>query len=101
MLPQTDDEGYIVQPEAWTKAFAESTAAGVLPDKLEEDHWRVIDYLRDYFCQFDSIPPLRMLCKRTGINAPYLRKLFPCGLLKGACKIAGIPQAKVLGRLYP
>ncbi len=91
MFPKTDGEGYLMQPDTWTREVAESIAAQVLPGKLEKDHWMVIDYLRDYFFKFESVPQLRILCKQTGIDAPYLGKLFPCGLLKGACKIAGLP----------
>jgi len=98
---EIDDEGFLNRPDTWTREVAESIAAEVLPGKLGQDHWKVIDYLRDYFCQFNAVPPLRMLCKRTEIDAPYLRKLFPCGLLKGACKIAGLPGAALRGLLYP
>ena len=101
MISELDDEGYLMQPETWTRDVAQSIAAEVLPGGLGQDHWKVIDYIRDYFSQFNAVPPLRMLCKRTDIDAPYLRKLFPCGLLKGACKIAGLPRAILQGLLYP
>ena len=100
---ETDDDGFLKRPEMWTKSVADTIAAGVLPrnTSLGEDHWKVIDYLREYYIQFAAVPPVRMLCKRTGIPAPYLRELFPTGLINGACKIAGIPRAALRGILYP
>lgn len=100
---ETDDEGFLKRPDMWTKSVAESIAEGVLPKNqlMGEDHWKVIDYLRDYYTQYTAVPPVRMLCKRTGINAPYLRELFPSGLINGACKIAGLPRAALRGLLYP
>ncbi|HME46264.1 MAG TPA: TusE/DsrC/DsvC family sulfur relay protein [Syntrophorhabdales bacterium] len=101
MIAEMDDEGFLVQPDMWTRGVAESIATAVLPGKLEDDHWKVIDYLRDYFSRYNTVPPLRMLCKGTGVDLPYLRKLFPCGLINGACKIAGLPRAILRGLLYP
>ncbi len=101
MFPQMDDEGYLTQPDTWTREVAESIAEEVLPVRMGDDHWKVIDYLRKYFSQFSAVPPVRMLCQQTGIEAPRLRKLFPSGLLKGACKIAGLPREALRGFLYP
>jgi tRNA 2-thiouridine synthesizing protein E len=101
MISELDDEGYLTQPEMWTRDVAVSIAEDVLPGRLEEDHWKVIDYLRDYFQQYEAVPHVRMLCNRTGVDVGYLRKLFPSGLLKGACKIAGLPRAALRGLLYP
>ena len=101
MFPERDDEGFLMQPEMWTRSVGESIARDVLPGELSEDHWKVIDYLRDYYSQYNAVPPVRILAQRTGIDAPYLRTLFPCGLTNGACKIAGFPRAAVRGLLYP
>ena len=101
MISEMDDEGYMTRPDAWTPGVAEAIAAEVMPGTLGEDHWKVIDYLRNYYLQYNAVPPVRMLCQRCGIDAPYLRKLFPAGLIRGACKIAGLPRAILRGILYP
>jgi len=94
-FPKTDDEGFLLQPETWTKNVAELLAQGEVLGKLTEDHWKVIDYLRQYYLQFDTVPPVKMLCRDTGLKFGYIRKLFPSGLTKGACKIAGIPRSTI------
>ena len=91
-FPGTDDEGFLTQPETWTKDIAEILAQGEVPAKLTEDHWKVIDYLRNYYLKFETVPPVKMLCRDTGLKFTYICKLFPSGLTKGACKIAGIPK---------
>ena len=94
-FPKTDDEGFLLQPETWTKNVAELLAQGEVLGKLTEDHWKVIDYLRQYYLQFDTVPPVKMLCRDTGLKFGYIRKLFPSGLTRGACKIAGIPRSTI------
>jgi len=95
LFPETDMEGFLIQPEKWTKAIAELLAQGDVPGKLTEEHWKVLDCLRDYYFQFDNVPPIKMLCKRTGLKFSYICKLFPSGLVKGACRIAGIPKETI------
>ena len=92
LFPETDMEGFLVHPEMWSKAVAESLAQGEVPGKLTEEHWKVLDFLREYYLQFNNVPPIRMLCKRTGLKFAYICKLFPSGLVKGACRIAGMPR---------
>ena len=98
-MPELDDAGYIVHPEMWTEEIAELLAEELVPGRLTEDHWRVIHYLRDYYHEFECVPPVRKLCRDTGLSLRYIYELFPgnlprglgAGLAKCACKIAGIP----------
>ena len=94
-FPETDEEGFLSQPETWTKDAAEVLARDEVPGKLTEDHWKVIDYLRKYYLQFETVPLVKMLCRDTGLKFTYICKLFPSGLTKGACKIAGIPKRTI------
>jgi dissimilatory sulfite reductase related protein len=92
LFPETDTQGFLIHPETWNKAVAEILAREEVPGKLTEEHWKVLDFLREYYLQFDNVPPIRMLCKRTGLKFAYICKLFPSGLVKGAFRIAGIPR---------
>jgi tRNA 2-thiouridine synthesizing protein E len=94
-FPKIDEEGFLSQPETWNKAAAEVLAQGEVSGELTEDHWKVIDYLRNYYLQFETVPPVKMLCRDTGLKFNYICKLFPSGLTKGACKIAGIPKCTI------
>jgi len=102
LIPEIDEEGFLSNSERWNKDVAELLAREEVRGGLKEDHWKVIDYLRDYYLEFNSVPPVTMLCKRTGLRFNYICKLFPSGLTRGACKIAGIPRNTIKpGFLYP
>lgn len=94
-FPETDDDGFLVQPDMWDKHVAELLAQGEVLGKLTEDHWKIIGYLRRYYLEFDTVPPVKMLCKSTGLKYSHICKLFPSGLARGACKIAGMPRSTI------
>ncbi len=87
-----DEDGFIQEPECWNEALARLLAKGEDVPELTEDHWKVINYLRDYYRQFGIAPMIRKLCKDTGFQLKYIYELFPSGPAKGACKIAGLPK---------
>ena len=60
--------------------------------ELTESHWKVINYLRNYYLQFGIAPMIRKLCKETGFKLNEIYQLFPSGPAKGACKLAGLPK---------
>jgi tRNA 2-thiouridine synthesizing protein E len=99
-IPERDEDGFLLKSETWNKNVAELLAQAEASGGLTEDHWKIIDYLRHYYLEFNSVPPVKMLCKRTGLKFGYICKLFPSGLTRGACKVAGIPRAKI-HPLYP
>jgi tRNA 2-thiouridine synthesizing protein E len=61
-------------------------------EKLTEDHWKVINYIRGYYLQFGIAPMIRKLCKESGFKLNEIYTLFPSGPAKGACKLAGLPK---------
>ena len=44
--------------------------------ELTEDHWKVINYLRDYYKQYGIAPMIRKLCKDTGFPLKTIYELF-------------------------
>jgi tRNA 2-thiouridine synthesizing protein E len=100
VMPELDDDGYMLHPEMWTEETAELLAQGLVPGGLlTEEHWRVIHYLRDYYLKYGTVPPVRKLCRDTHESLQHIYELFPgnyprclcAGLTKCACKIAGMP----------
>jgi len=91
-----DEDGFLMQPEMWNKDIAQLLAQSEVQGTLTEDHWKIIDYLRKYYFKFETIPPFRILRKDTECDIRCIYRLFPSGLAKGACKVAGIPRAKCL-----
>lgn len=89
---EVDEDGFIVNPELWDEEVAKAFAKDEGIEELTEEHWKVINYLRDYYQQFQVAPMIRKLCKETGFNLKKIYELFPSGPAKGACKLAGLPK---------
>ena len=89
---EVDEDGFIQEPEKWNKAVAEDLAKPEEAYPMSEDHWKVVDYLRNYYLEFEIAPPIRMLTKKTGLELKYIYQLFPKGPAAGACKVAGLPK---------
>jgi len=87
-----DEDGFITDPSSWTKELA--VALGKTEDvpDLSENHWKVVDYLRNYYQEFGIAPMIRKLCKQSGFSLKEIYEMFPSGPAKGACKIAGLPK---------
>jgi tRNA 2-thiouridine synthesizing protein E len=95
---ETDSEGYLVNIDAWSPSVAECMAA-MDGCELTDNHWQVIDFLREYYAEYAFAPAIRILtraiAKKLGSdkgNTRYLYKLFPEGPAKQACRYAGLPK---------
>ena len=95
---ETDEEGYLANLNDWNKDLGEAMATedGI---KLQEDHWEIINFLREYYEEYQIAPAVRVLTKAVGKklgkdkgNSKYLYQLFPYGPGKQACKFAGLPK---------
>lgn len=89
---EVDEDGFIQQPECWNEALAATIATMEDVPELTENHWKVVNYLREYYAQFGIAPMIRKLCKDTGFTLKEIYDMFPSGPAKGACKIAGLPK---------
>lgn len=89
-----DEDGFIEEPEHWNEAVAAAlaTTEGIEEGGLTEEHWSVINYLREYYVKFGVAPMIRKLCKDTKFPLKKIYELFPSGPAKGACKVAGLPK---------
>jgi len=87
-----DEDGFMMDPDKWSKDVASALATTEGVDSLTDDHWKVVEYLRQYYGQFGVAPMIRKLCKETGFNLKAIYALFPSGPAKGACKVAGLPK---------
>lgn len=87
-----DEDGFMEKPELWTERVALALASTEQLNDLNESHWKVIHYLRDYYQKFGIAPMIRKLCKETGFSLKEVYELFPSGPAKGACKVAGLAK---------
>ena len=93
-----DEEGYIQEISLWSKELAELLAESENID-MGDDHWEVVNFLRNYYEEYQIAPAIRVLTKAIKKslgpdkgNSKYLYQLFPYGPAKQACKIAGLPK---------
>ena len=97
---EATENGYLVSQEEWDKEVAESIAAaeGIA---LTQDHWDVIEYLRDaYFNHNAEQPNNRAILKAMQekwagrkVDNKTLFDLYPGNPSKQAGKIAGLPES--------
>lgn len=87
-----DEKGYLIPSERWDRNVGRLLACDVVPGCLTEDHWKIVEYLRRYYIEFSIVPPIRKLCRDTGFSLTRIYKLFPTGVARGACRVAGIPS---------
>ncbi|MEW5768828.1 MAG: TusE/DsrC/DsvC family sulfur relay protein [Pseudomonadota bacterium] len=95
---EVDEEGYLTNLADWNRDVAEYLAKEEKVD-MTEAHWEVIDFLREYYDEYQIAPAIRVLTKAIGKklgpdkgNNKYLYELFPYGPAKQACKIGGLPK---------
>ena len=95
---ESDEEGYLVDISAWNKELAELIAEDENIE-MNDDAWEVVNFLRNYYEEYQIAPAVRVLTKavRKSLgpekgNSKYLYELFPYGPAKQACKIAGLPK---------
>ena len=89
---QEDEDGFMENPELWNNEVALALASTEDIADLTENHWKVINYLRDYSKQYGIAPMVRKLCKETGFQLKEIYDMFPSGPAKGACKVAGLAK---------
>lgn len=89
---EVDEDGFLEDPEVWNEDIVQAFAKLEDVSELTENHWKVINYLRNYYKQFGIAPMIRKLCKDTGFTLKEIYDMFPSGPAKGACKLAGLPK---------
>ena len=95
---EVDEEGYLVTLDDWFPAVA-SVMAEIDEVEMGDDHWDIINFLREYYEEYQIAPAVRVLTKAVAKklgkekgNSKYLYELFPYGPGKQACKFAGLPK---------
>ncbi|MGO9622024.1 MAG: TusE/DsrC/DsvC family sulfur relay protein [Desulfobaccales bacterium] len=86
-----DTEEFLSDFNDWDENFARGIAPKVaIISGLSEDHWKIINFIRDYFKRTGKCPLVYETCRMTRLPLRELQKLFQAGYLRGACKLAGV-----------
>ena len=93
-----DEDGYIIDIGDWNIELAEMIAT-IENIEMNDDAWEVVNFLRDYYEEYQIAPPVRVLAKairkKLGPekgSSMHLYGLFPYGPAKQAGKIGGLPK---------
>lgn len=98
-MPQRNNEGFLEDANSWTPD-AGRLIAGESDIELTENHWEIIEFLRDFYKEHEMSPPSNRLFVKAVKehfgeekgNSIYLMQLFPGTPAKTACRIAGLPR---------
>lgn len=93
---ETDNEGFLLDPTDWNMELARKLAESENID-MQEAHWAVVRFVRDYYDQRQTVPEARHALKalqdkygKQKATRKFLYSLFPYGYGQQACKIAGM-----------
>lgn len=89
---EVDEDGFLQEPKRWCPEVAQDFAHCEHIDQLTDKHWKLINYIREYYLQYGIAPMVRRMCKDSGFKLAEIYELFPSGPAKGACKLAGLPK---------
>ena len=89
---EVDEDGFMQQTDLWNERVALALASTDGITELNETHWKIIKYIREYYLKFNIAPMIRKICKETGCSLKQIYELFPSGPAKGACKVAGLAK---------
>ena len=93
-----DGEGYLIEFSDWDKEVGQVLAES---EKIvmTQDHWTVVQLMRDYYAEHQVIPIARdftaLMAESLGStkgNSKYLATLFPTEQLKQCAKVAGLTR---------
>lgn len=107
MIPPTSTDGYLIDVDNWTRAFAIKMAKAEDIHILTENHWIVIDFVRGYYLSYQIPPMEKIIVKYISLQKELvgthqkdrayakqtLYDLFPSEIPRDLiCKIGGLPK---------
>jgi TusE/DsrC/DsvC family sulfur relay protein len=89
---ELDNDGFLNEISHWSREKAHELAKRNDLGPLTELHWKIIDFVRDYYLVHGEAPPIVKIGKATGLASGEICKMFPCGVARGAYRLAGLPR---------
>ena len=88
-----DEDGYFTHPDQWRPEMAAEIAVEQGIGGLTEQHWQVIDFVRQSYLDDGRPPSCSVICRHVGLTSKQVYHLFPArSSLKLVAKIAGAPE---------
>lgn len=96
--PETDEDGFLRNPEDWSPTLAESMASAT-GLTLTDAHWALIHLVRNFYLDTQLHLTNRALIKQIGktlsqdkANSIYVLSLFPDAPARTLARLAGLPK---------
>lgn len=89
---EVDGDGFLSSPDIWDKEVARLIAKYDGIDEMNENHWAIVNIIRNNYIENGKAPMIRVICKETGLRLREIYELFPLGPARGACRVAGLPK---------
>ena len=87
-----DHDGFLKPKTGWDRDVAKELAERNDLGPLTDAHWEIIEFVREYFRNHGEGPPIVKIAKATGMKSGQICTLFPCGIARGAYRLAGLPR---------
>ena len=87
---QVNDEGFMTNPNEWSKEIAVELAKEEGLVELTQAHWKIVDFCRQSAKTTGKAPTLRAITNGAGVPTKELFSLFPKGPAKKVAKISGL-----------
>ena len=87
-----DEDGFLKTVSGWNRSMALALAEKNEIGPLTDTHWEVLDFVKEYYETNATGPPVVKICKATGLSRAEICELFPCGVVRGAYRLAGLPR---------
>lgn len=93
-----DEDGFLVDPNAWTPMIAQILADLDELGPLSDTHKAIISYLREHYLKFGTIPAVSHVCHVFHLDKCTLFELFYS--FRAAWRIAGLPNPGEEAKTY-
>jgi tRNA 2-thiouridine synthesizing protein E len=90
-IPPRDGDGYLLNMNDWTPEIGLAMAE-VDGFDMTEERWEQIMKAREYYEQYNVVPPIRKFSKYIGVDKKDLFKQWMTGPMKPISKYGGLPK---------
>jgi tRNA 2-thiouridine synthesizing protein E len=91
-VPDLGPNGFLKTMADWNRPEAQRLAIEHGVGELTDDHWKVIEFVQTYYRTYGLGPPVVKVHQETGLSSTEICDLFPCGMVKGAYRLSGLPR---------
>jgi len=89
---EIDEDGFLLDYNTYCTEWVDYVKGQEGIEEMNDEHWKLIKVLQDYYEKNGIAPMVRVLSKLTKFKLKHIYELYPSGPGKGACKMAGLPK---------